>query len=76
MDGNKRTAVYLVELLALRSGYQLAVEDLVLADLMTDVARGQMGYEGLAAWFEERLERIANAQPDVPAPRTETDGDQ
>ena len=59
MDGNKRTAVYLVELLALRSGYRLAVEDLVLADAVTAVARGEFGYEELAAWFEERMEPVA-----------------
>lgn len=59
VDGNKRTAVYLVELLAVRSGYRLAVEDLVLADAVTAVARGETGYEELAAWFEERMEPVA-----------------
>ena len=51
MDGNKRTALYLVELLAVRSGYRLAVEDLDVADAVTDAARGQLGYDALATWF-------------------------
>ncbi|MDE0393922.1 MAG: type II toxin-antitoxin system death-on-curing family toxin [Gammaproteobacteria bacterium] len=61
VDGNKRTALYLVELLAVRSGYRLSVEDLVVADIVTAVARGELGYEELAAWFEPRLESSAQA---------------
>ena len=57
VDGNKRTALYLVELLAVRSGYQLVEEDLVLADVITDVARGAMDYPDLVTWFEARLVR-------------------
>ena len=59
-DGNKRTAVYLVELLAVRSGYRLVVEDLALADVVTAVARGDFGYEKLEAWFKQRLKPVAN----------------
>ena len=59
MDGNKRTAISLVELLAVRSGYWLAVEDLVLADTVTVVARGEFGYEELAVEFEESMEPVA-----------------
>lgn len=43
VDGNKRTAVCMVEVLAVRSGYRLAVEDLVLADVVTAVAPGRLG---------------------------------
>ena len=68
VDGNKRTAVYLVELLSVRSGYRLAVEDLVLADIITAVARGQMGYEELATWFKGRLERVVTDEPEASAP--------
>ena len=65
VDGNKRTALYLAELLAVRSGYRLAVEDLVVADAVTAVARGELGYDGLATWFEERLEPVASTEPQV-----------
>lgn len=61
-DGNKRTAVILLNLLVERSGYRLraegcaaiqrAVEDMILA-----VARGQLSFEELVAWFERRLAR-------------------
>ena len=63
MDGNKRTALYLVELLAVRSGYRLAAEDLVVADIVTAVARGELGYDELTAWFEARLEPCTRAEP-------------
>ncbi len=63
VDGNKRTALYLVELLAVRSGYRLAVQDLVVADIVTAVARGELGYEELAGWFRERLESATSAEP-------------
>ena len=76
VDGNKRTALYLVELLAVRSGYRLAVEDLVVADAVTDVARGELGYDALATWFEERLEPVASAEPRACPPGTESTEDQ
>lgn len=60
VDGNKRSAVYLVELLAVRSGYRLVVEDLALADVVIAVARGDFGYEQLTAWFKERLKPAAS----------------
>ena len=62
VDGNKRTALYLVELLAVRSGYRLAVEDLDVADAVTAVARGELGYDALVTWFEKRLEPVASAE--------------
>lgn len=74
VDGNKRTALYLVELLAVRSGYRLAVEDLVVADAVTAVARGELGYDALATWFEERLEPVASSEPRTSALKTESDG--
>ena len=76
VDGNKRTAVYLVELLAVRSGYRLAVEDLVLADVMIAVARGELDYEELATWFKGRLEPVTGAEPDASARRTESADDE
>ena len=56
-DGNKRTALYLVELLAQRSGYEFVEDDQVIADTIISVARGETGYEELAEWFRPRLVR-------------------
>ena len=75
VDGNKRTAVYLVELLAVSSGYRLAVEDLVLADVVTAVARGDLDYEELATWFKGRLEPVAGTEQ-ASARQTESTDDQ
>ncbi len=58
VDGNKRTAIYLAEVLAVESGFRLTVEDVVLADIVIDVARGELGYEELATWVKDRLEPI------------------
>ena len=49
----------MVELLVQRSGYELFEEDEVIADTITGVARGEMGYEELAEWFRARLVRPA-----------------
>ena len=57
-DGNKRTAFYLVELLATRSGYEFVEDDTVAADLITGVAQGETGYDELADWFKPRLVRV------------------
>ena len=56
-DGNKRTALYLVELLVQRSGYEFVEDDEVVAETITSVARGEISYEDLAEWFRERLAR-------------------
>ena len=57
-DGNKRTALYLIGLLALRSGYEFVEDDEVIADTITSVARGETDYEDLAEWFRPRLVRL------------------
>lgn len=57
-DGNKRTALYLVELLAERSGYEFVEDDMVIADTITSVAQGETGYDELAGWFKQRLVRV------------------
>ena len=56
-DGNKRTALYLVELLVQRSDYDFIEDDEVVAETITSVARGEISYEDLAEWFCERLAR-------------------
>ena len=58
-DGNKRTALYLVELLVQRSGYEFVEDDEVVAETITSVARGEISYEDFADWFRERLARPA-----------------
>ena len=61
VDGNKRTALYLVELFLRRSGYRLAEDDMAIADTIVAVAAGEMDYEALARWFRERVVRAAGA---------------
>ena len=56
-DGNKRTAFYLVELLAQRSGYEFIEDDMAIVETIRRVARGEIGYEDLAEWFRPRLVR-------------------
>ena len=56
-DGNKRTALYLVELLVQRIGHLFVEDDVVITDTITNVARGETGHEDMAKWFRERLIR-------------------
>ena len=60
-DGNKRTALYLVELLVQRSGYEFIADDNAVADTSTRVACGETGFEDLAKWFRARLTRQGGA---------------
>ena len=60
--GNKRTALYLVELLVRRSDYEFLEDDGVVADTIISVARGDTDYEEFAAWFRERLIRRGNGR--------------
>lgn len=56
VDGNKRTAWLLAELLIERSGYRLAIpDDERIDDLVVAVASGQMTFVELVAWFAPRL---------------------
>ncbi|SIT09708.1 death on curing protein [Roseivivax lentus] len=58
VDGNKRTAWLLVELLIERSGYVLGIpDDEPIDDLVVAVATKDIGFEGLEVWFRERLLR-------------------
>ena len=56
-DGNKRTALYLVELLVQRSGYSLEEDDDAVVEMLVAVARGDLGCDDLASWFQSRLGR-------------------
>ena len=73
VDGNKRTALYLVELLAQRSEYTLAEEDLAMADVITIVARSEMQYDELASWFRTRLVRVSKGKEHTDARRIAED---
>ena len=55
--GTSGRPLSLVELMVQRSGYEFIEDDEVVADTITDVARGEMGYDDLAEWFRERLVR-------------------
>lgn len=58
VDGNKRTAWLLVEILVERSGYFLSIEDdEPIDDLVVDVASGRMSFQELRKWFKDRLVR-------------------
>lgn len=58
VDGNKRTAWVLVEVLIDRSGYRLAIpDDEPVDDLVVAVAAGEIGFQELVDWFRARLER-------------------
>lgn len=58
VDGNKRTALYLIELLLKRSGYRLQAADLQLSEKLLLVAEGKLDYEGLKDWLETRIEHL------------------
>lgn len=58
IDGNKRTAWLLVEILIDRSGYVLDIpDDAPIDDLVVDVASGAMSFDDLRDWFRKRLVR-------------------
>jgi death on curing protein len=56
IDGNKRTAWLLVELLIVRSGYLLDIPDGErVDDLVVSVAAGTVDFDQLVDWFRQRL---------------------
>ena len=58
VDGNKRTAWLLVELLIERSGYRLDIpDDARVDDLVVDVASGKLTFKEIAEWFARYLVR-------------------
>jgi len=58
VDGNKRTAWLLVELLIDRSGYELTIrDDAPIDDLVVSVANNQLKLHELEEWFRARLQR-------------------
>jgi death-on-curing protein len=57
VDGNKRTALYLVELFVEQSGYEFVESDVATVEVILSVARGDIEYQELVAWFGERILR-------------------
>ncbi|MFP7571968.1 type II toxin-antitoxin system death-on-curing family toxin [Marivita sp. S2033] len=56
VDGNKRTAWILTELLVERSGYFLDIPaDERIDDLVVEVAQGNVEFGELERWFEARI---------------------
>lgn len=56
VDGNKRTAWLVVEVLIGRSGYRLDVpDDEPIDDLVVAVASGDLDFDSLVQWFKPRL---------------------
>jgi death-on-curing protein len=64
VDGNKRTAVILVNILVERSGYEIVPADAVesinqaVEDLVVAAANGDMSLEEIVAWFRARLRGV------------------
>lgn len=60
VDGNKRTAWLLVELLLARSGYLLQIPDEErLDDFVVSVAAGETEFAEIERWFASRLHKSA-----------------
>ncbi len=58
VDGNKRTAWIVVEILIERSGYRLDIpDDEPIDDLVVSLASGEIGFEDVREWFGQRLVR-------------------
>jgi len=58
VDGNKRVAWLLAEILMDRSGYKFeAAEGEAIDDVVVDVATGDMSFDELTHWFEIHLSR-------------------
>jgi death on curing protein len=63
VDGNKRTAILLTDLLTKRSGYRLMASDTngdlnwALEKLAVSVARGDLQLADITDWFKQRLRR-------------------
>ncbi|MEC9431860.1 MAG: type II toxin-antitoxin system death-on-curing family toxin [Pseudomonadota bacterium] len=58
VDGNKRTAWILVEMLIERSGWRLDIpDDEPIDDLVVAAAAGEIDFDGLVVWFKARLVR-------------------
>lgn len=61
VDGNKRTAWLLVEILLSRSGFELDIpDDAPIDDLVVAVADGSLSFDELVDWFRLRIVRAGH----------------
>ncbi|NRB20806.1 MAG: type II toxin-antitoxin system death-on-curing family toxin [Rhodobacteraceae bacterium] len=59
IDGNKRTAWLVVEILIERSGYFPNIpDDEPIDDIVVGVADGSISFEDLSVWFKERVKTV------------------
>jgi death on curing protein len=63
IDGNKRTALYMMELLLQRSGYRLRPQGSDIYNeeveaMISAVVEHQIDLAGLSRWFKERIIRL------------------
>jgi death-on-curing protein len=66
-DGNKRTTLYLLDLLIDRSGYTLESQRAAnlndeIEELILTAARGQLDFDDAVRWFSARLKPKARRQ--------------
>ncbi len=78
VDGNKRTAVILLNILVLNSDYSIepfGEEDIEKAfeDVVVTVADGKMSIDDLASWFKLRLHLVTKKKTPKKAPGLELD---
>lgn len=55
VDGNKRTALYMADLLLRRSGYSLNADSNAVEQMILDVVEKRMDYPSLEVWFKGRI---------------------
>lgn len=56
-DGNKRTALYLVELLVEQSGYKfIRILQKEFEDFLVDVADGTLSFDEVVSWYKKRIQ--------------------
>jgi death on curing protein len=59
LDGNKRTAWLLVELIVARSGYMLDIpEEILVDDFVVSVAAGDLEFVEIERWFALYLRKL------------------
>jgi death on curing protein len=57
-DGNKRTALVVMETFLALNGFQLKSGNIVVAALIMELAAGDINEEQLAAWVQDDLEAL------------------
>ncbi|WP_059106044.1 type II toxin-antitoxin system death-on-curing family toxin [Shouchella shacheensis] len=57
-NGNKRTALAVLDIALQRNGYNLLQNDAVVEDFTVDVAQGKLSVEEIVRWIKEHSERI------------------